>query len=81
MTFDTFDNYYAKTYREALIGRTITNVFAFSDSMRDTFGWDTHDAEMAVFLTLDDGTAVVVQSDPEGNGPGFLNIIPPGEDV
>ena len=76
-----YDNYAAQNYREALIGRTITNVFAFSDSMRQTFGWDEHDAEMAVFLTLDDGTAVVVQCDPEGNGPGFLNIIPPEEEA
>ena len=40
-----YDNYAAQTYREALIGRTITNVFAFSDSMRQTFGWDEHAAD------------------------------------
>lgn len=74
------DNYAAQTYREALVGRTINSVFAFSDKMRDTYGWDEHDAEMAVFLVLDDETCVVVQCDPEGNGPGFLNIIPPEEE-
>lgn len=74
------ENYYSKAYREALVGRTITDVFAFSQEILDAYGWDEHDAERAVFLALDDGTAVVVACDPEGNGPGFLEIVPPGKD-
>lgn len=51
-----------------LKGRTIVEVFV--DDKHTGFP----------VLHLDDDTLVTVQSDPEGNGPGFLRIIPPVED-
>jgi len=47
-----------------LKGRTVVNVFI-----------DEENSGFPV-LVLDDNTLVAVQSDPEGNGPGFLRIIP-----
>lgn len=75
------ENYYSKAYREALVGRTITDVFAFSPRMLAGYGWDAHDGEIAVAVALDDGTAVIVMQDAEGNGPGVLDILPPFEDM
>jgi hypothetical protein len=47
-----------------LKGRTIADVFIDEDHT----GFPV--------LLLDDETLVTVQSDPEGNGPGFLRILP-----
>lgn len=55
---------------KGLIGRTIKDVV--KDSEEDSY--DTFYG-----LLLDDGTIAWIQRDPEGNGPGFLQINDPLE--
>lgn len=38
------------------------------------FGWDSYDAESSFIMLFDNGKAVVAMRDPEGNGPGFLEV-------
>ena len=49
---------------ECLKGKTIVDVFIDEDHTG------------CPVLLFDDETLATVQSDPEGNGPGFLRIIP-----
>lgn len=65
-------------YQEALkplVGKRLVGVRAFDPEELDHFYWGGHDAHYAVVLTFDDGTQVVPMRDPEGNGPGFVEVI------
>ena len=54
-----------KDYYAALVGKTVQRVSYYD------MGNGGDDAPVLVFT---DGTEATVQCDPEGNGPGFLNI-------
>ena len=60
----------------SLKGKTIALVRPLTESECSQFGWeyDTNDDAMAMFFT--DGTVIVPSADPEGNGAGFLFVIP-----
>lgn len=53
-------------------GRRIVEVRSLSDLEIAGEGWEHHDPGQTVVLILDDGSALLSQSDPEGNGPGYL---------
>lgn len=55
-------NHYAK-----LVGRKITSIC-----------FQSFDGQPLPILVLDDGSTAPVLADPEGNGPGHLDIQPPG---
>jgi hypothetical protein len=57
----------AKTH---LAGRTIKNVFYMNPEDVENMGW----FESGLVLVLDNGVQVLVQQDPEGNGPGSLYL-------
>ena len=63
----------------SLRGKTIALVRPLTQPECRQFGWDyeANDDAMAIFFT--DGTIVVPSADPEGNGAGFLFVIPSEE--
>lgn len=64
----------------SLKGKTIALIRPLTEDECKQFAWeyDYNDNAMALFFT--DGTVVVPSCDPEGNGAGFLFVIPSGED-
>ncbi len=70
-------SHHASDQLQALTGRTIVHVRAMQPEELKLFGWgNPRDTERAVVLILDDGMAVIPMIDPEGNGPGFLELNP-----
>ena len=62
--------------RRQLVGRKIRAVISISaKDQREAFAWSGH--EPAFALELSDGTFVSILRDPEGNGPGFLDVTEP----
>lgn len=57
---------------ERFVGRVIVAVRALSDIEISAEAWDQYDAGQSAVLILDDGSALICQADPEGNGPGYL---------
>jgi len=54
-----------------LVGRTIKNLFYMRNEDTQAMGW----YESGIVLVLDNGMQVIVQQDPEGNGPGSLYLV------
>lgn len=63
----------------SLKGKTVALVRPLTEDECKQFAWeyDYNDNAMALFFT--DGTVVVPSCDPEGNGAGFLFVIPSEE--
>ena len=55
-----------------LVGRRITGVRQMFADEIEAFGWYDGGGAIPVIFALDDGSVVVPNSDPEGNGPGHL---------
>jgi hypothetical protein len=53
-----------------LVGKTIAAIRWMTDEEIDMFGWAGQDDAVIVFFS--DGSWMVPSSDPEGNGPGFI---------
>jgi len=62
--------------RKLLKGRTIKQVNFMTDADVAAFGWYS----AGLIMQLDNGTQVIVQADPEGNGPGCLAICEDNEE-
>lgn len=60
-------------YAKELVGKTIVSVRELADSEYEVFGWYKSSNPSAI-IEFTDGTWACVQCDPEGNGPGFLEI-------
>ena len=56
--------FYQKEFVQALVGRTITGCIHV----------EVGDGEAWPGLELDDGSLLVIQRDPEGNGGGFMSL-------
>lgn len=63
----------------SLKGKTIALIRPLTEAECRQFGWEyeNNDDAMAMFFT--DGTVIVPSADPEGNGAGFLFVIPSEE--
>lgn len=63
-----------------LIGRTITNVRALTRKQSIAIGFDDGmlGSDPVLALTLDNGDVVIPMADPEGNGPGWLEVLHSG---
>lgn len=60
-------------YAQKLVGKTILSVRYLSEIEMEDLGWfPTGDPTCVIDFT--DGTYALVQSDPEGNNTGFLDI-------
>jgi len=60
-----------------LTGRTITNVRALTRKQSIAIGFDDDmlGSNPVLALTLDNGDVVIPMADPEGNGPGWLEVL------
>lgn len=60
-----------------LVGRTIKEVIVLNDAELKAIGFDDYIgyANPTIALILDDGSGVVPMADPEGNGPGWLELL------
>lgn len=63
-----------KHYFSHLVGKTIVAVQSMSKEEIDESYWYCDENETTI-LFFSDGTGVIVQQDPEGNGPGWLEEI------
>lgn len=54
------------------VGRQVNAIRPLSRTELASEGWPDHDPESTAVLIFDDGCALIVQSDAEGNGPGHL---------
>lgn len=60
---------------DQLKGRKIVKVvYLTSEDIKESFGWYCDEAETTV-LVLDNGDGIVLMQDPEGNGPGFGEVV------
>ena len=61
----------------SLIGRRIVSVAALTRKQSTAIGFDEATIGMnpALAITLDDGVLVIPTADPEGNGPGWMEIL------
>ena len=67
-----------KHYASSLVGKTVKAVSSLTSSDLEDFGWDTREYGCpSCLIEFTDGTEVIVQADPEGNGSGFLAIYAP----
>jgi hypothetical protein len=65
-------NYYADHYKQ-LVGKTIITARPMTPDEIEDFYWQGYEEEAWV-LILNDGSALIPMRDPEGNGPGHLDI-------
>lgn len=64
--------------KQALLGRKIVDVRWMGEGELENTGW----CSGAIVLQLDDGSIVLPQADPEGNGPGsLLHITTKGDNL
>jgi hypothetical protein len=63
-----------KHYFAGLVGKTIKHV-AYLDKgqIEEDFGWYCDEDETTV-IVFTDGTAAILMADPEGNGPGWMEV-------
>lgn len=67
-----------KHYASSLVGKTVKAVSSLTKTDLEDFGWDTREWGCpSCLIEFTDGTEVIVQCDPEGNGSGFLAIYLP----
>ena len=61
----------------SLIGRRILSVAALSRKQSTAIGFDDATIGMnpVLAITLDNGVVVIPTADPEGNGPGWMEIL------
>ena len=57
-----------------VVGKRVTEVRAMTDDEREEMAWGHHDPAQALIVFFEDGTAWVPMQDPEGNGPGFVEV-------
>lgn len=65
----------------SLVGKTIAVVRPLSKAECDSFAWEYEFETEAMAIFFTDGTVVVPSQDPEGNGAGFLFVIPAEESI
>lgn len=65
-------DYVKRHFHDRLVGKTIDSVREMDKSDMEAYGWYTRDVGVIVVFT--DGTFMIPMMDPEGNGPGFLDI-------
>lgn len=61
-------------YLSALRGKTIINVRSFSPVEMEDSAWVYEDPQMTAVIEFSDNSYAIVLMDPEGNGPGFLEV-------
>ena len=54
------------------VGKTIKEIRALADADIRALGWEHVDPGQPVVIVFTDGSEWVPFSDPEGNGPGFI---------
>jgi hypothetical protein len=54
------------------VGRRITAIRPLNDIEIASEDWGMYDPGQTAVIILDDGSALIVQADAEGNGPGYL---------
>jgi hypothetical protein len=67
------DEYIKREYG-ALVGRTIKTIRPLTPVERTGFGWSSSTTLVPMVIILDDGTALVPASDPEGNDSGHIFV-------
>lgn len=63
-----------KHYFANLEGKTIKKVTTLGKADLEDFAWDWVDPEETTVLVFTDNTVAVLLQDPEGNGPGWLEM-------
>ena len=63
-----------KHYFSSLEGKTIKRVTTLGKADLEDFAWDWVSPEETTALIFTDGTVAVLLQDPEGNGPGWLEL-------
>lgn len=58
----------------SLVGCKITGIVPLTEKNCESMAWEHHYGEAFAFV-LDDGRALIISADPEGNGPGWVFII------
>jgi hypothetical protein len=57
-----------------LRGKTIAHVRPMKEEEMTLFGWTPRYGSVPMLIILDDGTAIIPSSDPEGNEAGHLFV-------
>ena len=65
---------YIKKEYGALVGRKIKTVRPLTNGECEDFGWDGSFSGVPMVIILDDGTALIPSSDPEGNSAGHIFV-------
>jgi hypothetical protein len=65
---------YIKREYGSLVGRKIKTVRPLTNSECEDFGWDGSFSGVPMAIILDDGTALIPSSDPEGNDAGHIFV-------
>ena len=58
-----------------VVGQKVKEVRLLTADEREDFDFSYADPAMALALIFDDGTALVPLQDPEGNGPGYIEVL------
>lgn len=56
------------------IGARIAQIRTMTDAEIAGFGWDRVDPGATVLIAFDNGVVWIPMMDPEGNGPGFVEV-------
>ena len=70
---NTADSYVKSKYG-SLVGRKIKTVRPLTSGECEDFGWDAGYGAVPMAIILDDGTALIPSSDPEGNDAGHIFV-------
>lgn len=68
------NNAYIKREYGSLVGRKIKTVRPLTHGECEDFGWDSDSSGVPMVIILDDGTALIPSSDPEGNDAGHIFV-------
>jgi hypothetical protein len=71
---DTAKATYIEEVYGVLRGKTIAHVRPMKDEEMTLFGWTPRYGSTPMIIILDDGTAIIPSSDPEGNEAGHLFV-------
>lgn len=58
----------------SLVGHKIVGITPLTERECDAMAWEHHYGDAFAFL-LDDGRALIISADPEGNGPGWVFVV------